>query len=79
MAIITKIDKGGEKKLTRAITYCEAEYNEYFEGHKNEKFVGIQTFGSKDRVDQGKQSQVIHLNKETAIKLVELLRKSFNL
>ena len=47
--------------------------------HNGEKYVRIQTFGSNNRQEKGKQSQVIHLDKNTAKQLVEFLKNSFNI
>ncbi|MDE7070515.1 MAG: hypothetical protein K2O86_00900 [Clostridia bacterium] len=77
MAIITKITKTNNYTLRGGLTFCEAEYNDYF--YEGEKYVRIQTFGSEDRQKRGKQSQVIHLDRKTAKQLVEFLQKSFNL
>lgn len=77
MAIISKITKTNEYTMRGGLTFCEAEYNDYtFNG---EKYVRIQTFGSDERKEKGKQSQVIHLNKNTAAQLVDYLKDSFNL
>ncbi len=77
MAIITKITKSGNYTMKGGLTFCEAEYNEYiFEG---KKYVRLQTFGSDDRKVKGKQSQVIHLDENTAKQLVEYLKNSFGL
>ena len=77
MAIIKKIEKTNNYNMKNSLTFCNAEYNEYY--YNNEKFVRIQTFGSDDRKEKGKQSQVIHLNRDTAIQLVKLLSNSFNI
>ena len=78
MAIITKISKSNEEyQMKNRLTNCEALYNDYL--FNGEKYVRIQTFGSEDRKDKGKQSQVLHLNKETAIVLIQYLKNSFNL
>lgn len=77
MAIITKITKTNKYPMRNSLTFCEAEYNDYT--YLGEKYVRIQTFGSGDRQEKGKQSQVIHLNKETAKQLVEYLKISFDL
>ena len=77
MAIITKITKTCNYTLRGGLTFCEAEYNDYF--YEGEKYVRIQTFGSNERQERGKQSQVIHLDKNTAIQIVQLLQESFNL
>lgn len=63
--------------MKNSLTFCNAEYNEYY--YNNEKFVRIQTFGSDERKEKGRQSQVIHLNRDTAIRLVKLLSNSFNI
>ena len=78
MAIISNIDKSNSNYHLRGeLTYCEAMYNEYYDG--GEKYVRLQTFGSDERQKIGKQSQVIHLNKTTAKQLVEYLKQSFNI
>lgn len=77
MAVIKKITKSQNYKMRGGVTFCEAEYNDYI--FENEKYVRIQTFGSDKRQEKGKQSQVIHLNKETARLLVNYLKESFNL
>ena len=77
MAIITKIIKTDNYTMKNGLTFCEAKYNDYtFEG---EKYVRIQTFGSSERKEKGKQSQVIHLDKNTAKQLIEYLKNSFDL
>ena len=78
MAIITKLTRNNSSyEMHGNLTNCEAEYNEYIANGK--KYVRIQTFGSKMRKDKGKQSQVIHLDKETARQLIEYLKNSFNI
>ncbi|MDE6104288.1 MAG: hypothetical protein K2G38_01190, partial [Clostridia bacterium] len=64
MAIIKKITKISNYKMKGRLTSCEAEYNDYT--YNGVKYVRIQTFGSEDRKVKGKQSQVIHLNENTA-------------
>lgn len=75
MAIITKITKTNTYTLRWGLTFCEAEYNDYT--YDGKKYVRIQTFGSAERRDKGKQSQVIHLDESTAKQLVEYLKDSF--
>lgn len=77
MAVITKIEKSSNYTMRGGLTFCEAEYNDYT--YDGEKYVRIQTFGSDTRQDRGKASQVIHLDKNTAKQLLELLKDSFNL
>ena len=76
MAIIKKITKTGNYIMKRKLTFCEAEYNDYI--YDGVKYVRIQTFGSSSRQEKDKQSQVIHLDENTAKQLVEYLRNSFN-
>lgn len=78
MAVITKISKNNNFYQVRGeLTFCEAEYNDYT--YLGEKYVRIQTFGSSQRQDRGKQSQVIHIDKNTAVQLVEYLKQSFKI
>ena len=77
MAVITKITKTNNYTVKGGLTFCEAHYNDYI--YRGEKYVRIQTFGSSTRQEQGKQSQVIHLDRGTAQQLVEYLKQSFNL
>ena len=75
MAIITKITKTNNYNMKSGLTFCEAEYNEYT--FESKKYVRIQTFGSNARKEKGKQSQVIHIDENTAKQLVEYLKNSF--
>ncbi len=78
MAVITKITKSNDYYAMRGgLTFCEAEYNDY--NYLGETYVRIQTFGSNHRQEKGKQSQVIHLDRNTAKQLVEYLKQSFNI
>ena len=78
MAVITKITKNNNYYTMRGgLTFCEAEYNDY--SYLDEKYVRIQTFGSSQRQEKGKQSQVIHLDKNTAKQLVAYLKESFDI
>ena len=78
MAIITKITKNNNYyQMKGGLTFCEAEYNDY--SYLGNKYVRIQTFGSSQRQEKGKQSQVIHMDKNTAKQLVEFLNESFDL
>lgn len=78
MAVIKKLKKINDYyQMKGNLTSCEANYNEYI--YKGEKFVRIQTFGSKFREKRDKQSQVLHINKEIAKQLVEYLTETFKL
>ena len=53
MAIISGITKRNSGYAMRGgLTFCEAEYNEYY--YLEKKYVRIQTFGSAQRQEQGK-------------------------
>lgn len=45
----------------------------------DEKYLQIDMYGSNDRIFRGKVSQVIQLDKENAIKLIELLKEEFSI
>ena len=77
MAIITKLTKNGNYTMKGGLTFCEAEYNDY--EYLGKKYARIQTFGSNQRQEKGKQSQVIHLDENTAKILVDYLKKTFNI
>jgi hypothetical protein len=77
MAVVTKITKSTNYSMRGGLTFCEAEYNDYTYG--GEKYVRIQTFGSNERQEKGKQSQVIHLDRNTAKQLVDYLKASFDI
>ncbi len=76
MAIITEITKTGRYTMKGKLTTCKANYNEYT--YEGKKYVRLQTFGSSDRQEKGKQSQVIHLDENIAKELVEYLKNTFD-
>jgi len=63
--------------MRNEVSQCKAELNAY--EHFGEKMVRLQTFGSKSRKDEGKQSQVLHIDKNIAEQLVTELKKIFDL
>lgn len=76
MARITKFIKG-TGKISARISEVECVYNV---GESNgKKYVSFSTFGSADRQNGGSASQVLHIDKETAEKLVDILRKEFSI
>lgn len=78
MAIIQNIQKNNNSYIMKgSLTFCNAEYNDYY--FQGKKYVRIQTFGSQERQEKGKQSQVIHLDEKTAQQLVKYLKESFKL
>lgn len=78
MAKIIKLEIKNEFYVTRSrVTECVAELNVY--KHLGEPMVRLQTFGSSDRQETGKQSQVLHIDKEIAKELVKALKETFNI
>lgn len=71
MAKITKIYKKVETKSCKHITSLEMEIAK----SDDNKYIILSTFGSSSRKEPGKASQIIHLNKETASKLIAILQK----
>ncbi len=76
MAKIISFEKG-IGKVKNNITDVECIYN--VDILKGEKFVAFSTFGSRGRKDSGKASQVLHINKESAKEIVEILKQEFGL
>jgi hypothetical protein len=77
MARIVELIESKEIYTSRIQTEVSAMYNEFYDN--GEKFVRIQTFGSEERENKGKQSQNIQLNKNAAEKLVVLLKQTFSI
>lgn len=78
MARIVKLIESGEEYTTRNdVSQCIAKPNVY--KHAGEQMVRLQTFGSNYRQEKGKQSQVLHIDKEIAQQLIEILKNTFNL
>ena len=76
MAKIREFTRGAGNISTR-ISEVECVYNV---GDVNgEKYVSFSTYGSVTRQNGGSASQVLHVDKKSAIKIVDILRKEFNL
>ena len=45
----------------------------------DEKYVTLSTFGSAERKNSGSASQVLHIDKECAKSMVEILTREFDL
>lgn len=65
-----------EKERSNVHKISKASYHVFIE--ENEKYFQIDTYGSDDRVFQEKVSQTIQFDRDSAMALVELLRKEFN-
>jgi len=78
MARINNLKVTNSYYVTRSgVTQCSAELNIY--KHEGERMVRLQTFGSNSRQDKGKQSQVLHIDKDIALKLVKALQDAFEI
>ena len=76
MAKIREFTKG-TGNISARISEVECVYNV---GVANgEKYVSFSTFGSANRQNGGSASQVLHIDKEAAVKIVEILTKEFSL
>ena len=72
---ITPIEKKEHKKIK---TETKATYQSFIREDTGEKIFQIDTYGSDNR-KVVKSSQNIQLDKKTAIKLIEIIIKEFNL
>lgn len=76
MAKIIRFIKG-DGKISKRITEVQCVYNT---GEVNgEKYVSLSTCGSDTREDRGKASQVLHIDKETARIIIDILNTEFEL
>ena len=71
MAKISKMYEKIETKTCKHVTNVEMEVAI----SDDNKYMILSTFGSNNRKEKGKASQIIHLDKETASKLVSILQK----
>lgn len=78
MALINKYKLDKLEKHTNSLhKEVESTYSTYV--INGNKYIQIDTYGSTERQHKGKISQSIQLDKGTAIKLIEILQKEFNL
>lgn len=73
MAIVRKLQKISLEKESRH-TEVDATYSIIDEA--NEKFIQIDTYGSKTRQIEGKKSQSIRLSEEAITQLKEIIRNN---
>lgn len=71
MAKIVKFIKG-DGKISKRISEVQCYYNTGEVDGK--KYVSLSTCGSDTRENRGKASQVLHIDKETAKEIVEILK-----
>jgi hypothetical protein len=74
MAIVRKLEP---KELERSSRHSDAEATVSLIEADGEKFVQIDTYGSKDRALPGKMSQSLRLSREAFERLIELGSKHF--
>jgi hypothetical protein len=78
MALITANEFTRIEKNRNSIHKPTSATYTSFEENGN-KFFQIDTYGSEERIMKEKISQTVQLNKKMAEKLVEVLRKEFNI
>lgn len=74
MAVVRSLS---EKELDRASVHTEAEATVSLIDQNGEKFVQIDTYGSKNRALPGKVSQSLRLSKAAFDQLVQIAEKHF--
>lgn len=72
MAKVVKIIKNQKLKTTNK-KFSEVEMAISFSD--DNKYIIMETFGSINRQDKGKASQIIHLDKDMVNKLIEILKE----
>lgn len=78
MALINKNRLNKLEKNTNSLhKEVEGTYSTYI--LNGSKYIQIDTYGSTERQYKGKISQSIQLDKDVAIKLIDILQKEFNL
>jgi hypothetical protein len=76
MALVKKLEK---KTLERESKHTEAECTySVFADDFGEKYLQIDTYGSKDRQEQGKQSQTIRFSPDAIKQLKIILQGEFS-
>ncbi len=77
MALVTKIEKIHKQRayVHKPVdcTYCTVIDD------KGEKYLLLDTYGSDDRQIKDKVSQTIEFNKESALQLLDIIQKEFNI
>lgn len=76
MARIKEFIKGTGNISTR-ISEVECVYNAGLVNGK--KYVSLSTYGSENRRNGGSASQVLHIDRESAIEIMAILNKEFSL
>ena len=76
MAKIKEFTKG-TGNISNRISEVECVYNVGL--INGEKYVSLSTFGSATRQNGGSASQVLHIDRESAVKIIDILSKEFNL
>ena len=74
MARISKIEKL-ERNRNSVHTEVECTYSTFYES--GEKYIQIDTYGTEQRQVKKQPSQKIQFDKETAISLINIIKKEF--
>jgi hypothetical protein len=77
MAFIQSFRRGNRASVRLQPTQVECHYSVGKSGGKT--LLQLDTFGSKDRENPGKQSQTLQLDEERARVLIQLLRSEFKI
>lgn len=75
MALIRYLNKVSRNSRLQA--EAESTYNILI--HNGQKFLQINTYGSKDRVHTDVVSQTIQINEQSAKQLLEIIKSEFSL
>jgi hypothetical protein len=67
-----------KRKQSRNIVHQSVQSNYKIFKKGDTKYIQIDTYGTTHRQDLGKISQSIQFDKESAVKLIEILEKEFN-
>ena len=74
MALVTSIvEASKERQRTHDPVECSASIFD----RNGQRYLQLDTYGSANRKNPGKQSQTLQFNHDSAQQLVELIRKSF--
>jgi hypothetical protein len=77
MAFVQAFRRGNRQTVRRQPTTVECHYS--VSGSGGTKLLQLDTFGSKDRENPGKQSQTLQIDEAGARILIELLRAEFEI
>lgn len=77
MALIIKYEKENGSQISSRMTEVECTYK--VGNIDGIRYVAFSTYGSAERKAKGNASQSLHFDKNSAKKMIEILRKEFDL